>query len=365
MQRLAGLIRGRVEGYVNIGVASPDGNLLCSALPVPPAKDMQRRSFLKDMTADGDLYVGTYHVGLITGKKVITYALPLRDDRGAMTAVAWANIDLDWLARHFADRFTSPNMTLLITDRAGTILLRLPDTETWVGKPIGERYMPMVQAADEGVVDEPGLDGEERIIAYSPSTTGPKGLYVGIGLSKAPYFAPINAASREKAVLISLSFALALIAAWVGGSAFIRTPIERLLVTTRRWQAGDYGARARLAGRTSEIAKLGRAFDEMAEAVEGREGMRREAEEALARLNAELELRVRDEVSEREKAQAALLQSQKIEAIGQLTSGVAHDFNNLLAGVLGNLDLLRSRVVDPRGKQLLDAAFRAAGPAPS
>ncbi len=358
---LAELIRARVEGYVNIGVASPDGNLLCSALPVPPAKDMQRRSFLEDMTANGDLYIGAYHVGLITGKKVITYALPLRDEHGEVIAAAWANIDLDWLARHFADRFTSPNMTLLIADRDGTILVRLPNDEAWVGKPIGEPYMPMVQASVEGVVDTNGIDGEARIIAYSPLAVEPKGLYVGLGLSKAPYFAPINAASREKAVLISLSFALALVAAWLGGSAFIRRPVERLLVATRLWQTGDYGARARLADRTSEIGKLGRAFDEMAEAVEGRERMRREAEEALARLNADLELRVKDEVSEREKAQAALLQSQKIEAIGQLTSGVAHDFNNLLAAVLGNLELLGRRVTDPRGKQLLDAAFRAAG----
>ena len=145
---LAQLIRARVQGYVNIGVASPDGNLLCSALPVPPAKDMQRRSLPRGHDGRRRFVYRRLSCRPDHGKKVITYALPLRDDRGAVIAVAWANIDLDWLARHFADRFTSPNMTLLITDRAGTILLRLPDTETWVGKPIGERYMPMVQAAE-------------------------------------------------------------------------------------------------------------------------------------------------------------------------------------------------------------------------
>jgi PAS domain S-box-containing protein len=62
-----------------------------------------------------------------------------------------------------------------------------------------------------------------------------------------------------------------------------------------------------------------------------------------------------------EQAREALFQSQKLEAIGQLTSGVAHDFNNLLTAVLSSLELLRRRLPDdPRGLQLLDNAVLAA-----
>jgi PAS domain S-box-containing protein len=67
------------------------------------------------------------------------------------------------------------------------------------------------------------------------------------------------------------------------------------------------------------------------------------------------------DVTELKRTTAALLQSQKMEAIGQLTGGVAHDFNNLLMAILGNLDLLRKRVPnDERVQRLIEGAMQGA-----
>ncbi len=136
---------------------------------------------------------------------------------------------------------------------------------------------------------------------------------------------------------------------------FHPTTLLSVVHTALRTRDRQYQARAHLEERLRRETAL---HETQAELLQHRAELERlvgARTAALERANA----RLREEIVERTRAEDALRQSQKMEAVGQLTGGIAHDFNNLLSAIMGGLELILRRSPEEPVRRLATAAIDA------
>ena len=125
-------------------------------------------------------------------------------------------------------------------------------------------------------------------------------------------------------------------------------------VSQPRWDtSGDHAGFIGVAHDVTEARQAEAKLREINESLE------RRVKERTADLQAALE-RLQAETDERLRAEEALRQAQKMEAIGRLTGGIAHDFNNLLTPIMGGLELIAMRVEDGRLRAMAERGLQAA-----
>lgn len=216
---------------------------------------------------------------------------------------------------------------------------------------LGTRVSVEVRAAvlEHGAtwLDRAFVVNDWYISAYEPlldSYGGRVGmLYVGFLDS------PFQAAKTRSLLLFAGGFLLLLgisVPLFLGIARGIFRPLEKMVATISKVEAGDLGARSQVSTTQNEIALVSNELDNLLEQVQERN---RELRDWGTELNNRVEERTKEltEASRRlEATSKQLIVSEKLAAIGEITASIAHEINNPIAVILGNIEVIRQELGD-------------------
>jgi two-component sensor histidine kinase len=272
-------VRRRLGRYSGLAYADGTGRIFCSSSGQTGIQIEDRPYFQAALATDRRV-LGEYVHGRGSGRPTLPVVVGLdMPDRGRIVGIA--ALDLGWLSASLAGNLAMPEGgSLTVADRSGVILARTPLPERFVGTRIPDPFLHLLGHSQPGALEVVSQDGTSRVLGYVPVVNVPEGLYVSAGLSATAAYAAMDAATLRGGLLILVSLASALGAAWLFGRATLRQPLLRLLAAMQAWAGGDRTARAPADGGW-EVGRLAAGFNAMADAVSARE-------EALAASEARL-----------------------------------------------------------------------------
>jgi signal transduction histidine kinase len=226
-----------------------------------------------------------------------------------------------------------------IVDRRGRIVARSHDGDQFRGRTVSALAMRHFGASGEGIFAGINFAGVPVQAFYSTVPGSQWRVLVSIPQTEMQRV-PLHAAAFLAGIM-ALLLVLAVVLARRFGKRAIG-PIEYL-----GHRAEDLGQGREVVYVPQQIVEIDAVVHRMAE-----------ASRQIRRAQAELEQRVAEAVAASERAQAALMRGQKLEALGRLTGGIAHEFNNLLQTLTTALQLAALTSTQPKVQGLIETCKR-------
>ena len=291
-QSLMESLRSTYPPYLHLLVTDRDGTVRCATDPNALGKPSIGEGAIGEEASGeetvaegyggqsgkpGEATLGAQMRPWARDRLALPIALSFRDDHGRAAGTVTALIDTAWLEEFLADKPLPPNARLTLVDRRSRVIGQVPPLPGRVGNPLPERLSRLMTGDKPQVAELDGFDGRPRIVAFRPVAFGPEGFGVIVALDKETMLGPIDDALWRGLGGFAAALAVSLFAAWWGGNRFLRRPTAALVAAAERWSGGALHARSGIAADRSEIGRLARAFDGMAEELQRRDLERAEA----------------------------------------------------------------------------------------
>lgn len=228
----------------------------------------------------------------------------------------------------------------VIVDRQGVVVSRSRSPDQYIGKPASESTRKLLSSKTEGVFRSVTLDGVPVKTFFNRVSFSDWSVIFSIPESE------LRSAPLRVAAFLALMMAILL------GIAFL---VARQVATRVNARMEQLGIAADKLGLGEEVPYRPQGLVE----IDSVAAKIVDASRQIRRNKLELERRVAEAVADTERAQQALLHSQKLEALGRLTGGIAHEFNNLLQTLTTSLQLARLTSTEARVQSLIDTCNKA------
>lgn len=273
-QRYFKNLREQLSIYANLGIIELDGYMRCHSQPNSPVAYAGDRKYFQDALASGAFVAGGYLVGRASGRRIMTFALPILNSSGKVSAVAFASMYLSELAK-ISDTPLPDGSRLLVADRFGIVLATSPQDPTAIGKPLpSPLLLDALKTGVEGVREGPDKTGAPQIYAFSPSTkSGDAPFFIAVSADRRVVVAP----ARQRLALVFLFLTLvALLGSWMawrmGGRAIVQ-PAAKILQATHQLKHGQLDVRVPMAALSpsGEFFLIADSVNQMADALQQRD----------------------------------------------------------------------------------------------
>jgi PAS domain S-box-containing protein len=251
-----------------------DGQTRCHALGSDKKVFLGDRAYFRNAITQRRFVVGSYALGRLAGKPVITFAQPVIGADDKVTGVVFASVDLAEMAKSVAGIQLPSGAALGIHDRDGALLAGKPALPIQIGKKV---LSPVLREAVKtwGTGVREGVDGagHDRVWAFMPSSPHAEAaVFVAVSLDRDLVLGPSRTQLwLELAVLALVAFLGGWVAWMIGGSALV-APTRQILHATRELEKGNLNVRIPVlrSDAQSEFSRIAVSFNLMADSLEQR-----------------------------------------------------------------------------------------------